>query len=89
MGQEERPHGFCVACVVNCHDGHEIHELYNKIDFRCDCGNGRMANCCQLLNDKEYENEQNRYNNTFLNKYCRCQKPFEGCESEEEFMIEC
>ena len=42
------PHGFCVACMLHCHDGHEVHELYSKLDFRCDCGNGRFPMACQI-----------------------------------------
>lgn len=43
-----KPHGFCLACMLHCHEGHDVHELYNKLDFRCDCGNDRMPLSCHL-----------------------------------------
>jgi len=43
-----KPHGFCLGCMLHCHDGHEVHELYSKLDFRCDCGNSRMPFACQF-----------------------------------------
>lgn len=36
------PHGFCLGCMVQCHDGHDVNELYSKLDFRCDCGNSKL-----------------------------------------------
>ena len=42
------PHGFCVACMIHCHEGHEVYELYSKLDFRCDCGNSRMPFSCHI-----------------------------------------
>ena len=42
------PHGFCVACMLHCHEGHDVHELYSKLDFRCDCGNSKMPLSCQI-----------------------------------------
>ena len=41
-----QPHGICLGCMIHCHENHEIHELYQKVDFRCDCGNGRMPFSC-------------------------------------------
>ena len=52
-----KPHGFCIGCMYNCHEGHDVIELYSKLDFRCDCGNGRMPQACKLFNEKlDYEN---------------------------------
>lgn len=42
------PHGFCVACMLHCHEGHDVYELYSKLDFRCDCGNSRMPFSCHI-----------------------------------------
>ena len=67
-------HGFCLACMMHCHEGHEVHELYSKLDFRCDCGNSRMPWGCQIdaenlaikeqqiakLDNKEQGNVDNR-----------------------------
>ncbi len=63
MARYLKPHGFCIGCMLNCHENHDVIELYTKLDFRCDCGNGRMPFACQLNNNKEdYENERNNYN---------------------------
>jgi len=43
---EIKPHGFCFACMLTCHDSHEVNELYSKMSFRCDCGNSRMPESC-------------------------------------------
>ena len=48
MSKLVEPHGFCVACMLHCHEGHVVHELYSKLDFRCDCGNGRFPLSCQI-----------------------------------------
>jgi len=43
--------------MLTCHENHEVIELYSKVDFRCDCGNGRMPFSCHLNNEKDdYEN---------------------------------
>lgn len=74
--------------MIHCHENHEIIELYHKLDFRCDCGNGRMPYSCQLNNDKEYLNDNNKYNQTYFDCYCYCKKPH-SYEEIETFMIEC
>ncbi|VBB32224.1 unnamed protein product [Acanthocheilonema viteae] len=42
------PAALCYACSVNCHDGHELVELYTKRNFCCDCGNSKFKNACTL-----------------------------------------
>lgn len=51
-----KPHGFCLGCMLLCHEGHDVNELYSKLDFRCDCGNSRFPKSCELNNEKDYEN---------------------------------
>lgn len=34
--------GVCLACTYNCHQDHELVELYTKRAFRCDCGNEKF-----------------------------------------------
>ena len=48
LAEAVEPHGFCVACMLHCHEGHEVYELYSKLDFRCDCGNNKMPFSCQI-----------------------------------------
>lgn len=69
------PHGFCLGCMINCHDTHEVNELYSKLDFRCDCGNSHMFESCQLMNDKDYSNPNNQYNDNYYDIYCHCKTP--------------
>jgi len=62
-GHGLKEHGICVGCIVQCHDGHEVFELGQRLDFRCDCGNGRMPQACLLNAEKEdHENLKNSYN---------------------------
>ena len=49
---EIRPHGLCVGCSIQCHEGHDLIELGSRIAFKCDCGNGRLPSACQLNPDK-------------------------------------
>ncbi|TNV74377.1 hypothetical protein FGO68_gene5425 [Halteria grandinella] len=84
-----KPHGFCIGCMVHCHEGHDVIELYSKLEFRCDCGNGRMPQACKLFNDKEdYENEANVYNHNYFDCYCYCKKPHSS-EYVDQYMIQC
>ena len=41
--------GVCFACSVECHDGHELIELYTKRGFTCDCGNDKFQDKCKLM----------------------------------------
>ena len=92
------PHGFCVACMLHCHEGHDVHELYSKLDFRCDCGNGRFPCSCQIdgstseagvtatFEGKPHNNDLNRYNSTYFDLYCMCRKPHQE-DLIENYMV--
>ena len=65
--------GLCAGCAYNCHDeDHEIIELGYKRNFRCDCGNSNFHQSCDYQQEKEYINENNKYNHNFDNKFCYC-----------------
>ncbi|CAO4361207.1 unnamed protein product [Caenorhabditis nigoni] len=66
--------GVCYGCSLNCHDGHEIVELYTKRKFRCDCGNPKFGaeKKCTLYEEKPKENEFNVYNHNYHGKFCTC-----------------
>jgi len=91
-----KPHGVCLACSIHCHDGHDVNELYNKLDFRCDCGNLRMPSYCKIDSDqpqadtsaKDDENENNAYNQTFFDIYCHCHQRHSS-EAISNFMMQC
>ena len=88
LAEYVKPHGFCLGCLVYCHEGHDTNELYGKLDFRCDCGNSAMPFSCKLDNEKDYDNPKNYYNQTFFDSYCYCKKAH-SMEDPRIFMIEC
>lgn len=60
------------------------------MDFRCDCGNGRLPHNCSLLENKEaYENDGNRYNLNYFERYCYCKQPYSGDRDSDQSMIKC
>ena len=83
--------GVCLACSYNCHENHELIELYTKRNFRCDCGlKGKMPNNCSLDNIKLDENTLNKYNQNFSSFYCNCHRPYPDPEdSIADEMIQC
>lgn len=58
LAKHVEPHGFCVACMLHCHEGHDVHELYSKLDFKCDCGNSKMPMACQIDGSMEEDAAQ-------------------------------
>lgn len=83
--------GFCTACSLSCHEGHEIVELWTKRNFRCDCGNSKFGNfICKLQPSKDVENVENSYNHNFKGTYCTCDRPYpDPSVEEEEEMVQC
>lgn len=84
--EEKELHGICLACSYECHQNHEIVELYTKRNFCCDCGNskfkrnGDSAFKCNLQPNKESTNSLNKYNHNFLGLYCTCNRPYPEME---------
>ncbi|XP_072032460.1 putative E3 ubiquitin-protein ligase UBR7 [Amphiura filiformis] len=85
------PAGVCLACSYECHEGHELFELYTKRNFRCDCGNSKFPNLtCKLEQNKAATNADNKYNDNFHGVYCICKRPYPDPEDEtEDEMIQC
>jgi len=91
--------GICLACSYDCHEGHELVELYTKRNFRCDCGNhkfaasggGDAAKCCKLAPHKDVTgNPDNVYNQNYDGLYCTCHRPYPDPEDTvEDEMIQC
>lgn len=83
--------GMCLACSLECHDGHELFELYTKRQFRCDCGNSKFGGLkCKLVHSKDEINELNNYNHNFKGEYCTCNRPYPDLDdSIEDEMIQC
>lgn len=88
---ESKRSGVCLACSLQCHDNHELLELYTKRNFRCDCGGKRMPEVkCKLEPKKEEENSLNRYNQNFSGLYCSCHRPYPDPEDDvADEMIQC
>ncbi|VDL85515.1 unnamed protein product [Schistocephalus solidus] len=78
--------GICFQCSLICHNEHEITELYTKRNFRCDCGNSRFKDAapCQLWEEKDDLNVNNRYDQTFGGLFCTCSRPYPDPDAEDE-----
>jgi E3 ubiquitin-protein ligase UBR7 len=84
--------GVCYGCAENCHDKHELVELYTKRNFCCDCGNSKFPEKCKLYEvwmktnktvkncqncqEKNALNGRNQYNENFTGIFCVCKKPY-------------
>uniref|UniRef100_A0A182J055 Uncharacterized protein n=1 Tax=Anopheles atroparvus TaxID=41427 RepID=A0A182J055_ANOAO len=88
---ESKRSGVCLACSLQCHDNHELLELYTKRNFRCDCGGKRMPDVkCKLEPRKEEENNLNKYNQNFSGLYCSCHRPYPDPDDDvADEMIQC
>ncbi|WKX88161.1 hypothetical protein Q1695_008083 [Nippostrongylus brasiliensis] len=74
--------GICYGCSINCHEDHNIVELFTKRRFRCDCGNSKFKSKCTLFEEKDELNKSNEYNHNFAGLFCVCKKPY-PCELDE------
>ena len=88
---EKKRAGICVGCSMECHDGHELIELYTKRNFRCDCGTSKiLAVRCKLAPLLREDNDKNTYNQNFGGVYCICKRPYPDPEDDiEDEMIQC
>ncbi|CAF0944152.1 unnamed protein product [Brachionus calyciflorus] len=92
---DKKLHGICLACSYECHQNHELIELYTKRNFRCDCGNSKFSIKCKLEPEKEPQNINNKYNHNFNGLYCSCNRPYPDPELSQddtlnnEEMIQC
>ncbi|KAH7442950.1 hypothetical protein KP509_02G009500 [Ceratopteris richardii] len=77
---------------MNCHDGHEVIEIWTRRHFRCDCGNSKFGIvACKLYSSKEPENEENVYNKNYKGVYCTCNRPYPDPDAAEDMgeMLQC
>ncbi|KAI1295534.1 putative E3 ubiquitin-protein ligase UBR7 [Halotydeus destructor] len=84
--------GICLACSFQCHEGHDLYELYTKRNFRCDCGvpSKFPETKCVLYSSKKSLNEDNKYNHNFEGRYCSCDRPYPDPDNDDEDeMIQC
>lgn len=78
---------ICLACSLECHENHDVYELYTKRNYRCDCGNSKFKADfeCKLL-DKQPKaplNEDNIYNHNFVGRYCVCDRKYPPDENDD------
>jgi E3 ubiquitin-protein ligase UBR7 len=83
--------GFCTACSLSCHEGHDVLELWTRRRFRCDCGNSKFGvGICRLQVNKEPENSCNIYNQNYKGVYCICKRPHPDPDLPEQCeMLQC
>ncbi|CAK9868151.1 unnamed protein product [Sphagnum jensenii] len=83
--------GFCTACSLSCHEGHDVLELWTRRRFRCDCGNSKFGvGICRLQANKESENSCNIYNQNYKGVYCICKRPHPDPDLPEQCeMLQC
>ena len=88
---DAKPAGVCLACSLECHDKHDLVELYTKRNFRCDCGNKKFPELtCKLQPEREDTNSANQYNQNFKGLYCICNRPYPDSDNDEDdCMIQC
>lgn len=97
--------GICLACSYQCHEHHELIELYTKRNFRCDCPTERLGGKkCTFVTENEStsatgtietsmkldKNHENEYNQNFSGLYCTCKRPYPDPEDTiQDEMIQC
>ncbi|CAG8780565.1 7503_t:CDS:2, partial [Cetraspora pellucida] len=69
---DSSPGGVCYSCSIACHADHDLIELFNKRNFRCDCGTARFEESACQLEPKPQDalNESNFYNHNFEGRFC-------------------
>jgi len=79
--------GFCFGCSLSCHLEHEVLELFNKRNFRCDCPTPKSAHICTISGHVQENNTSNKYNHNFQGTYCWCDQPYD--HNSNVIMIQC
>ncbi|KAH6573079.1 hypothetical protein BASA60_006247 [Batrachochytrium salamandrivorans] len=87
--------GVCYGCFVSCHTTHEVVELFQRRNFRCDCGTKGLDTIACTLNDltlptaKSLQiNDGNAYNRNFEGIFCICLEAYDP-EVETRTMFKC
>jgi len=78
--------GFCFGCSMNCHLEHEVFELFDKRNFRCDCGTPKSGWNCSFHGPLSDDNFENKYNHNFDHLYCWCNSSY---NEQENVMYQC
>eukprot|EP00727_Mastigamoeba_balamuthi_P009167 m51a1_g4873 hypothetical protein (398) ;mRNA; f:370640-372647 len=83
-----RPVGVCYGCSLACHLTHDLHELFDKHAFRCDCGTLDLPRCTLAPASEAARalNEQNKYTHNWSGAYCVCDGEY---KPDEDVMLQC
>ena len=81
--------GVCYSCSISCHGEHDLIELFDRRNFRCDCGTARMGmqDCC-IKKERRSINHLNQYNENFDNIFCSCKQLYDPI-NESGTMYQC
>jgi len=79
--------GFCFGCSMSCHLDHEVFELFDKRNFRCDCPTSKSAHACTINPHVQERNTSNKYNHNFKGTYCWCDQQYD--HNSSAVMIQC
>ncbi|KAJ3304873.1 hypothetical protein HDV03_002255 [Kappamyces sp. JEL0829] len=82
--------GVCYGCFVQCHTDHQVHELFYRRDFTCDCGTERSSVSCVFQRPEESRSASaaNKYNHNFKGINCYCKLLHDDAKETRE-MIQC
>jgi len=73
---------------MSCHLDHEIYELFDKRNFRCDCATPKsVVHLCTLNQKIHTMNTSNQYNHNFRGLYCWCSSHYD--HNSDVTMIQC
>ena len=86
--KDNEPAGICYSCSIQCHGSHDLLEMFQKRDFRCDCPTSRLSQKCALNRSTFAPNESNLYNHNFKGEFCQCNDQYNP-ETEESMMLQC
>ncbi|XP_060869516.1 putative E3 ubiquitin-protein ligase UBR7 [Metopolophium dirhodum] len=86
--KDKLPGAICLPCMYECHEDHDLVELWTKRNYRCDCGSDKLTSECKLEPSKPEANDRNVYNQNFKGLYCICQRPYPDSENTDE-MVQC
>ncbi|GEM07394.1 E3 ubiquitin-protein ligase UBR7 [Rhodotorula toruloides] len=81
----------CAACSIACHGDHSLVELFNRRNFRCDCGTEAMGagSFCSISHRNDAPaNTRNHYDKNFEGVFCFCGRPYDP-HTEVEDMLQC
>jgi E3 ubiquitin-protein ligase UBR7 len=85
--KSDKVFGFCFGCSMSCHLDHEVYELFEKRNFRCDCATPKSVHLCTLNPKTQTVNTLNQYNHNFKGLYCWCSTPYD--HNSNVTMIQC